>query len=687
MKIELSHDILARKIYDKSSAEDKLVLKIENLIREDYQRFVDRKILMGAEDYEYIAPFLSSLNLLEEEKEFIRKSKRVLDQKQRRRNILIIAVIAILALLGAWATYQQSVAEEHEIEAIKQAELAKQEKRAAELARAEAEELRKKAEKSAAKATQSAKEAERQAIYAERQRQIAVIKEREARVQTRIAEQQKEQALEARSEAEDLKIIAEKNAEDARINAAKAKKNALKAARSEELALINQAKALASAKKANELKELSEARVKANNAIRLILEGKLLEGANLAVEANEQNKEAGGPQVNSDCYQALDFAYQAFIQEEIEKQDDGEIEPFYQTQDAAIRCIATALDAKGKEVTAYATEDRNLFIIKDKEVQKFSLIDRSRSITFSHGGNLLFIGTVDGKLLAFENYSGQFERRKVDMFASGGSIRYVNAFSPSKDVYYIAYTDESTLYIGSIQKNPKRASNLVFSPKQRISLKNIQAAAFSKDGKYALIANNKEFQVHEINYNTVNQTIESTSIVETRSLKGLNVTAAAIGKNSTGLLFAFGFKNGNVRIGNLSTLDCLVDGQNCQYNIPSEHKSSITKLVFREDGKQLISASLDKTGKIWNVENIEDERIPLISHRKWIWDVAYSQDQKTIYTVSEDRSIRIWLSSAETLETRVKGYIFKNRRANDFKTKDTDSKTGKFRNAPRNGNN
>lgn len=682
MKIELSHDILARKIYDKSSAEDKLILKIENLIREDYQRYVDRNILMGAEDYEYVAPFLSSLNLLDEEKNFIEKSKKALDQKQRHRNILIIFVMAALAILGAWATYQQSVARGHEIEAIKQAELAKQEKRAAEMARAEADELRKKAEKSAEKATQSAKEAERQAIYAERQRQIAVIKEREARVQTKIAEQQKEQALEARSEAEGLKIIAEKNAEEAKINAAQAKKNAEKAAASEKLALINQAKALASAKQANELKELSEARVKANNAIRLILEGKLLEGANLAVEANEQNKKAGGPTVNSDCYQALDFAYQAFVQEEIDKQDDGEIEPFYQTQDAAIRCIATSVDSKDNEITAYATEDRNLFVIRGKEVQKFNLLNRPRSITFSHGGSLLFVGTVDGKLLAFEDKKGQFERRKVDMFASDGSIRYLNAFSPSKDVYYIAYTDGSTLYLGSIMDNPKRSTSLIFSPKQRISLKNIQATAFSQDGNYALIANNKEFQLHKINYNTNNQTIESTRIVETGSLKGLNVTAAAIGQNDDNLLFALGFKNGTVRIGNISTLNCLVDGQNCQYNIPSEHKSSITKLVFREDGKQLVSTSFDKTGKIWNIENIEDERIPLISHRKWIWDVAYSQDQKTIYTVSEDRSIRIWLSNAETLEKRVRGYIFKNRRSNDFKTKDTEGKTNEFRNAP-----
>ena len=139
MKIELSHDILARKIYDKSSTEDKLVLKIENLIREDYQRFVDRKILMGKEDYEYVAPFLSSLNLIEEEKAFVRKSKRAIDRRQRRRNILIIAVMAILALSGAWAVYQQSVAKTQESEAIYQAELAKEQKRAAEKARAEAE--------------------------------------------------------------------------------------------------------------------------------------------------------------------------------------------------------------------------------------------------------------------------------------------------------------------------------------------------------------------------------------------------------------------------------------------------------------------------------------------------------------------------------------------------------------------
>jgi WD40 repeat protein len=683
MKIELSHDILARKIYDKSSTEDKLVLKIENLIREDYQRFVDRKILMGKEDYEYVAPFLSSLNLIEEEKAFVRKSKRAIDRRQRRRNILIIAVMAILALSGAWAVYQQSVAKTQESEAIYQAELAKEQKRAAEKARAEAEVAKAEADELRKQAEQNAKELGRQAIFAERQRQIAVINERKAKVQTIIAEQQTREALNARSEAEGLKLFAEKSALEAKTNAKEAKRNALKAEKNEKLALVNQAKALASAKQANELKDLSDARVKANNAIRLILGGKLLEGANLAVEANEQNKEAGGPTVNSDCYQALDFAYQAFIQEEIDKKGDSE-KPLYQTQDAAIRCIATAFDANNKEITAYATEDRNLFIVrKDKAPKKIVLSDRPRSITFSHGGDFLFVGTVNGKLLAFENQKEQFERRKIDMVTSGSSIGYINAFSPSQGVYYVAYTDESTLHLGSILKNPKRTTNLTFSRKQRISLKNIQAAAFSNDGKYALIANDKEFQVHEINYNTVNKTIESTKLIETRSLKGLNVTSTAIGKNEEGFLFALGFKNGAVHIANVSTLGCLIESRNCEYNIPSEHKSSITKLVFREDGKQLITASLDKTGKIWNLENIEDERIPLISHRKWIWDVAYSQDQKTIYTVSEDRSIRVWLSSAETLEARVRGYIFKNRRSNDFKTKGDDTEKKPFRNAPK----
>ena len=183
-----------------------------------------------------------------------------------------------------------------------------------------------------------------------------------------------------------------------------------------------------------------------------------MEGANLSggSQSNKINKLAD-LLVNADCYQALDFAYQAFIQEEIDKQGDKAIEPLYETQDAAIRCIATAFDKNNKEITAYATEDRNLFVVrKGKEPQKIVLLNRPRSITFSHGGDLLFVGTVDGKLLAFENHKEQFERRKVDMSTADGSIRYINAFSPSQGVYYVAYTDESTLHLGSIQKNPKR---------------------------------------------------------------------------------------------------------------------------------------------------------------------------------------------------------------------------------------
>ena len=112
MKIELSHDILARKIYEKSSSEDKMLLKLENLIKSDYERYQERNLLMASEDYEYVFPFLDNLTITAEERDFVDRSGRSIKRKQRTLNIIIIAVIAMLALFGALASYQSYLASE-----------------------------------------------------------------------------------------------------------------------------------------------------------------------------------------------------------------------------------------------------------------------------------------------------------------------------------------------------------------------------------------------------------------------------------------------------------------------------------------------------------------------------------------------------------------------------------------------
>lgn len=669
MKIELSHDILARKIYDKASTEDKLILKIENIIHEDYLRYLDRKLLMNTEDYEYIYQFLDAVNISDEEEEFIEKSRKAIDQKKRARNIIIFSIIGVLTLLGGLATFQtynlsqanakrelaylsEQKANREKIEANAQREKAIQEKLALE-------------EKNI---QQLKAKNERIEILLAQTRQSA-LKEKELREQAdkhaEEADRLRELAEEALKKAEQNEALAKKNEEVAKKNAEDARKYAAEARKNEKAAREFARQAKKSEQEAIRLRNLADARVQANNAIRLIEEGKLEEGAKLALSAYQLNNNSEGPKYNADCYLALDAAYKAYIDKDLENMDNDEAGPFHGIQKAAVRCIATTYSpSEKKNITAFATEDRHVTIIDDKGHYKIPspLSDRPRSITFSNNGRLLLVGLFSGQVEAYEynKKNNKFEKRTIQISNVNGKIDFIKSVSPQKGSHFVTFATPSTLYVGTVQKNPNRGNILTFISKLRIQLNNITATAFSYDGKYALVTNKQEAQIHQINYDRLN--IERSKIIAAKSLNNMEVSSAAIGKMNEKYLFALGFENGLLHLANLDSLDCLVSNDGCAYNTPAEHKSSITKLIFSDDGKQMISSSLDRTAKIWNVATLNqyqntDERIPLLSHKKWIWDVSYTHGQDKIYTVSEDKTVQTWLTDSEYLADKVCEYL------------------------------
>lgn len=75
MKIELSHDLLAKKIHEKASAEDKMLLRVRKFIQNRFNYFNESKALLSLNDINYISPYLDKLSLEPHETRFIRRSK------------------------------------------------------------------------------------------------------------------------------------------------------------------------------------------------------------------------------------------------------------------------------------------------------------------------------------------------------------------------------------------------------------------------------------------------------------------------------------------------------------------------------------------------------------------------------------------------------------------------------------
>lgn len=126
MKFELTHDFIAKQVYEKSSAEAKARRKVALIVQRALQRHRDNKqILLSKEDLAEIEIYEATINFSAEEQTFIRRSRAVIN---RRRNLLISAVITaftILSILVIWALNEQRKARNEQQQSLATALAAK----------------------------------------------------------------------------------------------------------------------------------------------------------------------------------------------------------------------------------------------------------------------------------------------------------------------------------------------------------------------------------------------------------------------------------------------------------------------------------------------------------------------------------------------------------------------------------
>lgn len=194
MHYELTHDTIARQVFDKASTEARTRRKVERHVREQYEAYQERGARLTQDDVDYVKPYLAVINISEAETAFIAQGAQVLKRARQRRRLLIAAIIAMLMVLTAAAFWQSQKAEQQRKEAesqraaavearhdadLKADSLAAKETRlqasllearnardTAEVRRIEAELAQVQADRSAAEARRQKSEAERRAIEA-----------------------------------------------------------------------------------------------------------------------------------------------------------------------------------------------------------------------------------------------------------------------------------------------------------------------------------------------------------------------------------------------------------------------------------------------------------------------------------------------------------------------------------------
>ena len=92
------------------------------------------------------------------------------------------------------------------------------------------------------------------------------------------------------------------------------------------------------------------------------------------------------------------------------------------------------------------------------------------------------------------------------------------------------------------------------------------------------------------------------------------------------------------------------------------HSGEISKVSFNPNGRLLLTASSDKTARLWDTDTGECSQ-RLQGHEDEIFSCAFNYEGNTIITGSKDNSCRIWksddsirLNSSEITDDDLYGY-------------------------------
>ena len=85
----------------------------------------------------------------------------------------------------------------------------------------------------------------------------------------------------------------------------------------------------------------------------------------------------------------------------------------------------------------------------------------------------------------------------------------------------------------------------------------------------------------------------------------------------------------------------------------SGHGSAVTSLAFSSDGARLVSGSVDRSVRLWDVTRPDQKPIRFDGHGGWVWAVAFTPDGERLVSGGADRAIRLWPTRSAPLAEGV----------------------------------
>lgn len=600
MKYELSHDVLALKAYERASADDKALRKVERLIKERYAFYRQRQALLSKDDLDYINPYLDHVTISEEEEAFIKKSDRVIKRRRRLLAGLVIAVFLVLSSLTVFALIQNQNAQREKDKAIQARNEANQ---SAMIAQQKEQEAQKEKENAIA----ARKEADENALIAQENEQEAEI--------------QRDNALAARKEADENARIAREKEQEAQ----KEKDNAIAASK---LAKENEERANNNKNRADSLRILSLAQ--SLMAIAAQIEDPTLK-AKLANQAYDFHSQQNGDPYDPVIHDGLRTALLA-----------NNWKNTVQKHQSAITGLAFTPD--GQHLFSTARDGKLIQWNWNNRLDSANVVTLNNPL-ITHGGlsvNKEWLAVSGDKTDTLQIFKlADFPKPWSEKSVVNQSINDL-IFAPYNKHQLILATSKGPEYI-DLQSTRTLSPPFIFPETFT------QTIAIHPSGKWmAAINQDGEIEIGQV------ADEGSENALPTNQLTSIN----ALAFSQDGKFFAAGDRNGKVWLCHLLDRELVISLSGHTARI------SQVGFYQKENHTFLVSTGYDGKAQLWYWNDWEKDRVkeelsirlPIVlkAEGKWEFSLTFSPDGKHILMGNRSGMIQQWLTNLEDMVTLLR---------------------------------